>query len=125
MGKPILKLVMSTANNPQIAVITHMERKIIDSLDDAEYLKALRQIYTLIQLIRKIHRDDELLGKIRKEYNRLIGMKDKSKQNDSAKHQLFNYSDWFGEAMEILYTKNYLTDSGYGWHDPADGRKSN
>ena len=124
MGKPILKLVMSTANNPQIAVITHMERKIIDSLDDAEYLKALRQIYTLIQLIRKSHREDEILDKIRKEHNRLIGIKDKSKQNDSAILQLFNYSDWFGEAMEILYINAYLTDEGYRWHDPAEGRKS-
>lgn len=110
---------MSTANNPQIAVITHMEKKIIDSLDDAEYLKALRQIYTLMQLIRKEHRKDELLTTIAKEHNKLVGQAE-SKRNASAEHRLFTYSAWFGEATEILFKKGYLTDEGYRMVYPAD-----
>ena len=111
---------MSTANNPQIAVITHMEKKIIDSLDDAEYLKSLRQIYMLIQLIREVHREDALLTKLKEEYNFLISKKSDTKLKEYAKTRLFLYADWYGEAMEILYSKGYLTDSGYKMVYPSD-----
>ena len=109
-----------SANNPQIAVITYMEKKIIDSLDDAEYLKALRQIYALKNLIKEVHRDKDLMDKISKEYNSLNGSQNYEKMKKYAETNLFKYIDWFGEVMQILYAKGYLTDQGYQMVYPSE-----
>lgn len=117
---------MSTdsASNPQIAVITHMEKKIIDSLDDAECLKSLRQIYTLHTLMREKHRKTDFLKKIKEEYTLLANTRNPDKFKTHCENNMFKYIDWYGETMEILYDKNYLTDSGYSFYDPSGDRPS-
>lgn len=111
---------MSSANNPQIAVITHMEKKIIDSLDDAEYLKSLRQIFTMANLIKDEHRDKEFLDKIRDEYVFLANTKNPDKVKTHGENNLFKYILWFGEITEKLYSEKYFIDQGYGSATLAD-----
>ena len=113
------KLVMSTASNPQIAVITHMEKKILESFSKGDYMLVLRQIANLLSLIRKSHRDKELLDKIIKEYNSLKGNTE-SKREKYTQNKVFEYNEWFGEAMQILYVRGYLVDQGYTMVYPSE-----
>ena len=103
---------MSTASNPQIAVITYMEKKIAESLDKGEYLLALRQMLTLLNLIRKTHRDSKLITKISKEYRKLMGDTESKREKYSQQKALI-YVEWFGEVTQILYIQGYLVDQGY------------
>ena len=115
---------MSTASNPQIAVITHMEKKILESLSNREYMLVLRQLSMWINMLKTAHRPTKLMNEIKKEYTTLL--------NDTAESRaqymnenIFRYTDWFGEVMQVLYTHDYLVDGGYATTYPADLEPNN
>ena len=110
---------MSTASNPQIAVITYMEKKILESFAKENYVLVLRQMLNLLSLIRMGHRQPELIDKIKKEYKRLKGQTETKRIRDTLGNSLV-YNDWFGEIMETLYIRGYLVDQGYEMTYPSE-----
>jgi len=110
---------MSTASNPQIAVITYMEKKILEAFTKGEYVLVLRQLLLLINLMRASHRDTELVEKISAEYNNLMGNTESKRATYSQKKSL-TYISWFGETMQKLYIHGYLIDQGYEMTYPAE-----
>lgn len=112
-----------TANNPQIGVITHVEKQILDSFSKGHFLIALRQMYSLNNLVRGVHRNKELADKIQKEYNHMMGVPE-AKRAKYTQKKAFTYIKWLGELMDGLYDNGYLSDAGYGFYDPSEGRKS-
>ncbi len=101
-----------SASNPQIAVLTYMEKKILEFFEKRQYVLALHQLYAFMKLIREDDRDSDLKEQIRKEYNGLMGTT-AGKRESYASKKAFIYMDWLGDIMEILFEKGYLVDKGY------------
>jgi hypothetical protein len=115
---------MSSASNPQIAVITHMEKKILESLSNREYMLVLRQLSMWINMLKTAHRPTKLMNEIKKEYTTLLSDTTESRAA-YMNENIFRYMDWFGEVMQVLYTHDYLVDGGYDPTYPADLEPNN
>ena len=111
-----------SASNPQIAVLTYMEKKILEFFEKKQYVLALHQLYAFMNIIRKGDRDSDLKNQIRKEYNYLMGITAEKRAKYAAK-KVFTYIDWLGDIMEILFEKGYLVDKGYKFTIEEDKKR--
>ena len=101
-------------SHPEIGSLVRAKDEMWKYIEDEDYIRALRKMFTILSDIKKEDVPDELFDKVFKEEAKVRNTESNKQIKRSLRTAAPTYRKWARQIVQILWDKGYLSDKKYG-----------